>query len=303
MNLKNITALLNYLFDGAYLVDKDRTIVFWNSSAEMITGYKVSEVIGGKCYDNILLHINEKGETLCDNNCPLKQTIQDSTPKEQPMYLRHKQGHRIPVTIRTVPVFDEFGVHKFTMETFTKNNTTNNLGQIQDLVRKAFIDSLSGLPNKEYMNSKLRSLLSSDSFGTSNILGLFFIRLDNLREINNDHGATIGNLAINVIAKTLSENMQPGDLVGRLDGGLFLIITHLDKTSLMLNWATKLKALLLKSTIMNLENLVMNIYISGLITPIGERLETIYNILEEELKLSYNVPTNISIRGYTPPKE
>ena len=302
MNLENTTLLLNYLFDGAYLVDQNRTIIFWNNSAEMITGYKASEIVGGRCYDTIMLHIDEKGESLCDRACPLKQTIKDALPKEQAMYLRHKQGHRIPVTIRTVPIIDDSGIHKFTMETFTLNNATNNIGQIQDLVRKAFIDSLSGLPNKEYMNSKLRSLLAAESFGTSNILGLFFIRLDNLREINDAHGAVVGNTVINVIAKTLSQNMQPGDLVGRLDGGLFLIITHLDKTSLVLNWANKLKALLLKSTLLSNDEISPKLYISGLVTPIGESLETIYSILDEELKLSYHVPNNISIRGYTPPR-
>ena len=302
MDFEKSIMLLNHLFDGVYLVDQDRTILFWNPAAEIITGYKSSEVVGSKCYDNILLHINNKGENLCDSTCPLKQTIHDGLPKEMSIFLRHKQGHRVPVMIRTVPIIDDFGTMTFIMETFTKNSPVGNFDQIQELARKAFIDSRSGLPNKEYMDNKLRSLLAAESVGDSNILGLFFIHLDNLRQINDDFGTSAGDMTLKVIGKTLSENMQPGDIVGRLDGGLFLIITQLDKKFLMLNWASKLKNLIHQSAIVGHEKLTMEICISGLIASLGESLDTVYNTLEEELKKSREISMNVSIRDYTPPK-
>ena len=62
------------LFEGAYMVDKDRTILFWNKAAENLTGYRASEVVGKHCDDNLLMHVNEKGENLCKEFCPLKQS-------------------------------------------------------------------------------------------------------------------------------------------------------------------------------------------------------------------------------------
>ncbi|WP_378957230.1 diguanylate cyclase domain-containing protein [Pelosinus sp. sgz500959] len=297
MEIEQTVMFLNYLFDGVFLADHDRSILFWNHSAEVISGYTSSEVVGRKCYDMILLHVNEKGENICNSSCPLKQTIKNKTATEMSLFLRHKQGHLIPVTIRTVPIFNDNGLHKFTMETFTKNNSVGNFDQVRELARKAFLDSLSGLPNKEYIDSKLSTLLASEAIGDSNILGLFFIHLDNLKQINNDYGIAAGNMSLKAMGKVLSDNIQEGDIIGRLEGGLFIMITRLDKKSLMLNWSNKLKSSIEKVIIPGHESLSMKICIGGIITPLGESLEDIYHILDEELKVSRDVPINVSVRG------
>lgn len=297
MDIEETIMFLNYLFDGVFLTDHDRKILFWNQSAEIITGYKASEVVGRKCYDTIFLHVNEKGDNICNGSCPLKQTIKTKVPTEMPLFLRHKEGHLIPLIIRTVPIFNDNGAHKFTMETFTKNESVGNFDQVRELARKAFLDSLSGLPNKEYIDSKLSALLASESIGDSNILGLFFIHLDNLKQINYDYGVPIANMSLKAISRTLSSNIQEGDIIGRLEGGLFIIITRLDKKSLMLNWATKLKASIEKISIAGHETLSLKMCIGGIITPLGESLDAVYRQLEEELKISRDVPSNISIRG------
>ena len=298
MDIEKTVMFLNYLFDGVFLVDHDRNILFWNPSAELISGYKASEVIGLKCYENLLIHVNEKGENICNTSCPVKQTIKNKTTVEMSLFLRHKDGHLVPVTTRTVPIFNDAGIHKFTMETFTKNHSVSNFDQVRELARKAFLDSLSGLPNKEYIDSKLGTLLASEATSDSNILGLFFIHLDNLKQINTDYGITVGNMSLKAIGKTLSDNIQEGDIIGRLEGGLFIIITRLDKKSLMLNWSSKFKASIEKLTIVGHESLSMKICIGGIITHLGETLDNVYHMLEEELKISRDVPINVSVRGF-----
>ena len=52
-------------FDGAYFVDAERRITFWNKSAEHLTGNKSKEVVGSLCHDNILSHVDEQGTHLC----------------------------------------------------------------------------------------------------------------------------------------------------------------------------------------------------------------------------------------------
>ena len=56
--------LLDNLNDGVYFTDSARKITYFNKAAERITGYKSSEVVGSGCSDNILVHVNEKGENL-----------------------------------------------------------------------------------------------------------------------------------------------------------------------------------------------------------------------------------------------
>ena len=53
--------ILDNLFDGVYFTDPNRTIIYWNQAAEDITGYAAEEVIGKRCADNILMHVNDAG--------------------------------------------------------------------------------------------------------------------------------------------------------------------------------------------------------------------------------------------------
>jgi len=48
-------SLIENIFDGLYLVDKDRSIIYWNHVAEKITGYRSEEVVGRRCRRRSLL--------------------------------------------------------------------------------------------------------------------------------------------------------------------------------------------------------------------------------------------------------
>ena len=74
--------VLNSLHDGLYFTDTDRRIIYWNAAAERITGYASPEVLGKKCSDNILVHIDAEGTNLCKNLCPLAKTIEDGAHRE-----------------------------------------------------------------------------------------------------------------------------------------------------------------------------------------------------------------------------
>jgi two-component system cell cycle response regulator len=46
--MKNIM-FLDRMFEGVFLVDKNRTILFWNKAAEIMTGFLSADVVGKKC--------------------------------------------------------------------------------------------------------------------------------------------------------------------------------------------------------------------------------------------------------------
>ena len=62
---KKYLELLSYLYEGVYVVDQHRKIVFWNKGSEEITGYSAEEVTESYCYNNILRHVSEDGKNLC----------------------------------------------------------------------------------------------------------------------------------------------------------------------------------------------------------------------------------------------
>ncbi len=63
--------LIENIYDEMYFVDTDRKITYWNKAASRITGFKADEVKGKSCSDNVLIHIDGKGENLCEGTCPL----------------------------------------------------------------------------------------------------------------------------------------------------------------------------------------------------------------------------------------
>ncbi len=99
-------SVLDNLFDGVYFVDSERKITYWNKAAERITGFFEAEVVNLSCYDKILNHVDETGKQLCLNGCPLAEVLKDGNLREADVFLRHKAGHRVPVSIRITPIYD-----------------------------------------------------------------------------------------------------------------------------------------------------------------------------------------------------
>lgn len=62
--------LIESLPYGVYIVKPDRTIVYWNREAECITGYGAEEMVGRRCPDTELNHMDEEGTPLCKTYCP-----------------------------------------------------------------------------------------------------------------------------------------------------------------------------------------------------------------------------------------
>ena len=98
--------LLNSIFDGVYIVDRRRRIVFWNRGAEEITGYAPSEVIGRRCSDNILNHIDGDGNLVCRTSCPLTRALRTGEHVRLKLYPLRKTNGRIPIVTHVAPIRD-----------------------------------------------------------------------------------------------------------------------------------------------------------------------------------------------------
>jgi len=102
--------LMEGISDGVHLMDRDRVIRYWNHGAERITGFNRDEVIGTACRDNVLMHVDDTGTSLCRAEyCPALATIMDGQEREAEVYLHHKDGYRLPVIARISPIRDDSG--------------------------------------------------------------------------------------------------------------------------------------------------------------------------------------------------
>lgn len=104
--------ILHHTSDGIYVVDPDCRILFWNQPAERLTGWKAEEVVGHRCSDDILVHVDRQGNSLCEpKNCPLHHAMRVGKPSDSPVlvWARCRDGSRIPVAVSVSPLRDETG--------------------------------------------------------------------------------------------------------------------------------------------------------------------------------------------------
>ena len=135
--------LLDNLYDGVYFVDRERQITFWNKAAERITGFTKAEVLGKRCADNLLRHVDDRGNSLCEGACPLSYTLRDGQLRSASVFLHHKNGHRLPVAIGVAPITDNRQNIIGAVEIFRDNSATvaalEHLKELEDL---AYLDGL-----------------------------------------------------------------------------------------------------------------------------------------------------------------
>ena len=216
--------LIENLFDGVYYVDRKRTITYWNAAAERITGYERAEVLGKPCAANILRHIDEAGNELCQNGCPLAATLQDGQSREVNVYLHHNQGYRLPVAVRVSPVRDESGAIVGAAEVFTENAELRQvLNDLEALRQKASHDELTGAGNRRAAEIALKTrFFELHQFDTP--FGLVFLDIDHFKQINDVHGHGVGDQVLRLTANTLAAALRRGDLLVRWGGEEFLVL-------------------------------------------------------------------------------
>ena len=216
--------ILDQLHEGVYLVDLNRTILYWNEGAERITGYSSAEVVGSSCADNILIHVNEAGQSLCTLACPLEYTMGDCQPREAEMFLHHKEGHRVPVLVRTAPLKNDANRVIGGIEVFSENLARSALREeIETLRRLALQDQLTEIGNRRYAEMALQSRHSElERYGWS--FGVLLIDIDHFKRFNDRYGHDIGDRVLRMVATTLSSNVRAYDIVGRWGGEEFLVV-------------------------------------------------------------------------------
>jgi len=226
--------LLNSLREGVYFVDRERRITYWNKAAELITGFNAADVVGCRCMDNILTHIDAEGISLCQSSCPLAGTILDGQPREADVFLHHKDGQRVPVSIRIVPILGGAGEISGAVELFSVNRPSAAiLSRIEELEQLALLDPLTSLANRRYAVMNIETRLEELSrYGRP--FGVLFADIDHFKRINDSYGHQTGDQVLKFVANTFKSNSRDFDLFARWGGEEFVgIICNVDAQRLL----------------------------------------------------------------------
>ncbi|WP_240612692.1 EAL domain-containing protein [Alteromonas flava] len=110
-----------------------------------------------------------------------------------------------------------------------REQTAKLIEQQRTMTRLANYDSLTGLPNRQFVMDTLKLELAR-ALRSEQDLVLMFFDLDGFKSINDSLGHETGDKVLVDVAGRVSSLMRDGDLVARLGGDEFLVIPSRDTT-------------------------------------------------------------------------
>lgn len=127
LNQKNkLDAIFNSNIEGIFTIDDDWNVTSFNAAAEKITGYKINEAIGKKCWQIF-------NSQICRNGCHMEQTMKNGKPTiANELEIINKHGNRIPIRVNSAILRNDKNEKIGAVETFLDISEIKNLAEHLD---------------------------------------------------------------------------------------------------------------------------------------------------------------------------
>ncbi len=121
---------------------------------------------------------------------------------------------------------DELGeiMHQFNnMVTKIESRDQELVEKSKEIEKHAFYDPLTGLPNRRLLSAQLEHEIQA-ALRTKNFGAVFYIDLDNFKNINDSLGHDTGDELLSVAANRIKDSLRDSDICARIGGDEFLAV-------------------------------------------------------------------------------
>jgi diguanylate cyclase (GGDEF)-like protein/PAS domain S-box-containing protein len=192
--------------------DLEGKVLYWNRAAEEIYGWSSEEALGRSLRDLTVPEESlEKAEEVVSE-------LRAGRTWSGEVLLRRKDGSYVPVFVTATPVFDERGNLEGMIGVSADMSERKALEA--ELERRAFQDTLTGLPNRALFLDRLQHALARIERDGGQ-LAVLFLDLDDFKIINDSLGHEAGDRLLVCVAERLSSRCRAEDTVARLAGDEF----------------------------------------------------------------------------------
>lgn len=285
-NVEFYQEILDNLYDGIFFVNDKGSITYWNNGAVKLTGYLPEDVIN-RNYCDIFKPLNKFGDNLCEyGDCPIRQVLRCSQLMEVDAYIRHKDGHLLPISIRIAPVREVERQFVVAVEIHSRNSPRYALHQrLEELQEMAMYDALTGIANRRYIEMNLETRL--EELRRYNWpFAVMFMDVDNFKTLNDTYGHSIGDRALKMIGSTMVNSLRSFDIIGRWGGEEFVVILVNVPDGELFNVADRFRCLVENSRLPLENNETMSVTVSAGATN-ARSGESIESLIERADKLMY----------------
>jgi diguanylate cyclase (GGDEF)-like protein/PAS domain S-box-containing protein len=190
-----------------WMIDSKGCIALANSASFNVLGYTQQELLGMRANDLVPLgpHLDMPRELAVG-------TLEESRATR-------KDGRQIAVEFGLTPIQTTEG--SFTLATVV--DVTARKEAEKSMVRLAYYDQLTGLPNRRLFLERLQRAVALSTrhhqFGA-----LLFLDIDNFKTINDTIGHDAGDLMLQEVAERLHKTLRESDTVARMGGDEFVLL-------------------------------------------------------------------------------
>jgi len=203
-------ALLHALPDGLCFTDSRGAIRFWNDTAEAISGFSAAEALCAREAADVFFLSNADGQPI---NLPGESLNGQSAAI---FFLRHKDGHSVPVTIRRLSVTGQNSMPMGTVFIFTAS-----AGVLQPDALGEEIDARPSWLSGEIEAQSLQWLRK-----VSQPSGILFVRIDDFEMLERRLGPEAAERVVSLVERTATNCLKTDEACSRLSGGSVLASTR-----------------------------------------------------------------------------
>ena len=231
----------------------------------------------------MLCHVDDAGNHLCENGCPLTATMDDRQNREMHVFFQHAAGHRVPVRVASSPIFDDLGEVIGAVESFFEDNDwRESVERSAVLEELAYVDALTNLPNRRHMEQRLAAKLD-ELARYSWPCGVLLVDIDRFKSINDTHGHAVGDLVLQMVARTLALGVRGLDVVGRWGGEEFLVIVTNPTSRALFTIGNRMRALVEASDLHEPVALSVTVSVGAVVARPGESAADLLRRADENL--------------------
>lgn len=192
-------------------------IVYVNDAFTRRTGYSREEALGRS--PRFLQGPNTARDT-CER---ISAALKNWQPVREELINYTKSGEEYWLEIDIVPVANDSGW--YTHWVAVERDITERKQHEEHTYRLAYLDALTGLPNRLMLHDRMKQALAS-ARRTGQMGALIFLDLDNFKQINDARGHAIGDQLLIRIASHLNHIMRTDDTIARLGGDEFVMLVN-----------------------------------------------------------------------------
>ncbi|MFH1059653.1 MAG: PAS domain S-box protein [Pseudomonadota bacterium] len=213
--MRLLARVFEHTVEGIVVTDAQGAIQMINRAFSQITGFSAAEAVGGN--PSILNSRRHPAEFFA----AMWRELQDEGHWQGEIWNRRKNGEAYPEWLTITAIKDAQGRTAHYVGVF--HDITEAKRSQEQISYQAYHDALTGLPNRQLFNDRLKvALAQAQRRGRG--LAILFLDLDNFKTINDSLGHATGDLLLVEAAKRLVRWVRDEDTVARLGGDEFIML-------------------------------------------------------------------------------